>query len=93
MVWVWVKLVGDYGGKSFKLCLQVCNLERRNAKQNTIVISCMLAKDLQKKLAKLTGIYTDQIQKLLNNTGSEREYAYFCLGTMHFCQRFMACQV
>ena len=76
--------MGDHGGKSFKLCLQVCNLERPNAKQNTIVIACMPAKDLHENLAKLTAIYTDKFRNYRKNTGSEKEYVYFSLGTMHF---------
>ena len=43
------------------------NLERPNAKQNTIVIACIPAKGLHKNLAKLTAIYHD---------------LYFCLGTV-----------
>ena len=81
---IWVKLSGDHGGKSFKLCLQVCNLERPNAKQNTIVIACMPAKDLHENLAKLTAIYTDQIQELQKEHWKRKRIRLFLFGDYAF---------
>ena len=81
---IWVKLGGDHGGKSFKLCLQVCNLERPNVKQNTIVIACMPARDLHENLAKLTAIYTDQIQELQKEHWKQKRIRLFLFGDYAF---------
>ena len=37
---VWIKIGGDHGSISFKLCLQVCNVEKPNSKENTVVFCC-----------------------------------------------------
>ena len=37
---IWVKLGGDMGGGSFKLCFQIANLEKPNSVDNTIVFCC-----------------------------------------------------
>ena len=34
---LWVKIGGDQGGNSFKLCLQVCNLDKPNSKKNNSI--------------------------------------------------------
>ena len=61
---VWIKIGGDHGGSSFKLCLPVCNVEKPNSNENTVAFCCMPAKDLYPNLESLASIYADEIFKL-----------------------------
>ena len=35
---IWIKIGGDHGGDSFKLVLEVANIENLNSKENTFLI-------------------------------------------------------
>ena len=42
---VHVKIGGDHGGNSFKMCYQIANINNPNRKENTVVFSLFEAKD------------------------------------------------
>ena len=42
---LWVKIGGDHGGGSFKLCLQLVNVDHPNSKHKTLIISLFNEKD------------------------------------------------
>jgi hypothetical protein len=63
---VYVKVGGDHGGGSFKLCLQIANVLNPNAKQNTIVIGCFEAKDNAENLKTILLIFKESLKKLTN---------------------------
>ena len=56
--------IGDHGGNSFKLCFQVCNLENPSSKEDTIVFSCMSAKDIHENMNRLCSIHQAQINQM-----------------------------
>ena len=49
---IWIKIGGDHGGGSFKLCLQVLNCDSPNARNKTFVICMFNAKDYHCNLQK-----------------------------------------
>ena len=59
-----IKIGGDHGGKSFKACFQVCNVEKPNSKDNTVVFSLFEAKDYRQNLKNGLGIFKKQIDEL-----------------------------
>ena len=80
---IWLKIGGDHGENSFKICLQVNNLEKPNAKQNTMVIASMPAKDLHENLKNLTAIYKDHF------TGKRKRLGCFFLEITPSCPQCM----
>ena len=81
---VWIKFGGDHGGNSFKLCLQVCNVEKPNAKENTVSICCMPAKDLYPNLESLASLYSEQISKLQEAHWNNKKIRVFLFGDYAF---------
>ena len=81
---IWLKIGGDHGGNSFKICLQVNNLEKQNAKQNTMVIDCMPAKDLHENLKNLTAIYKDHFKALQKEHWKKKKIRLFLSGDYAF---------
>ena len=69
---LWVKIGGDHGANSFKLCLQVCNLDKPNSKENTIVFACMSAKDIYENMSKICSIHESQINQLKESIGKTK---------------------
>ena len=47
---LWVKIGGDKGHGSFKLNLQLCNVENPNSRQNTCLVSVFMAHDTRANL-------------------------------------------
>ena len=52
---VWVKLGGGHGGGTFKLMLQIANVERSNSKHNTCLLAIAECKDTPDKLGWIIG--------------------------------------
>lgn len=52
---IWLKVGGDHGGGSFKLCIQILNLQHPNSKHNTFVIALLEEKDTSENLVRLLG--------------------------------------
>ena len=63
-----IKIGGDHGGGSFKMSYQVCNIEKPNSKENTIVFSVFEAKDCHPNLRIGLGRFKDQIDQLQAST-------------------------
>ena len=59
-----VKIGGDHGGKSFKACYEICNVEAPNSKDNTIIFSLFEEKDHRINLKTGLTMYRDQIDDL-----------------------------
>ena len=49
-VQIWVKIGGDHGGNSFKLCLQIANVKSPNSRDNTFIITMFNGKDTAENL-------------------------------------------
>ena len=76
---IWLKIGDDHDVNSFKICLQVCN-----AKQNTMVIACMSAKDLHENWKNLTVLYKDQITAPQNDQWKKKKIKLFLFGDHAF---------
>ena len=86
---IWIKVGGDHGGKSLKLCMQICNLQCPNAKENTVVFSCTTAKDYHHNLEQLTKLHTEQLNNLQNTQWNGKTIKVFLFGDYAFlCSLF-----
>lgn len=61
---IWIKIGGDHGGDSFKLVLEVANIENPNSKENTFLIRMVECKDSNENLRKILDPVKDQINAL-----------------------------
>ena len=61
---VHIKVGGDYGGGSFKICYQVVNVDKPNAKRNTNVFSIFEAKDCKPNLIVGLSRFIQQVNQL-----------------------------
>ena len=59
-----IKIGGDHGGGSFKMCYESCNVTAPNSKENTIVFSIFEEKDSQSNLRTCLERFRTQINKL-----------------------------
>ena len=59
-----VKIGGDHGGGSFKTCYQICNTNKPNNKDNTVVFSLFEAKDKRSNLKTGLSRFKEQIDEL-----------------------------
>ena len=59
-----IKIGGDHGGKSFKACFEVCNTEKPNSTDNTIIFSLFEAKDHRSNLRTGLSRFTSQVDEL-----------------------------
>ena len=65
---VWLKLGGDKGGGTVKLCFQHLNVPCPNAPENTCVFSIFEAPDTYTNLQISLGRYTQAISTIQNQT-------------------------
>ena len=59
-----VKVGGDHGGKSFKACYEICNIENPNSRDNTIIFSLFEEKDHRLNLKTGLAPFKSQIDEL-----------------------------
>ena len=65
---VWLKLGGDKGGGTLKMCFQHLNVSSPNAPENTCVFSIFEATDTHTNLQISLGRHTEAITKLESQT-------------------------
>ena len=86
---IWVKLGGDHGGGSFKLTVQVCNLDNTNSKLNTIAFACCKAKDYYQNLKDICSHYISDLNCLSQATWKDKKIKVFLYGDYVFlCSMF-----
>ena len=61
---IWIKLGGDKGHGSFKLNIQLCNIEHPNSQKHTCLISMFMAGDSATNLDTCLSMYRQQISEL-----------------------------
>ncbi|XP_019616490.1 PREDICTED: uncharacterized protein LOC109464011 [Branchiostoma belcheri] len=61
---LWIKILGDHGGGSFKMAFQVLNKESPNSRTNTVVFNIFNAKDSRENLATGMGRFSQEIDEL-----------------------------
>ena len=59
-----LKIGGDHGGGSFKMCYQIANTENPNSKDNTLVFCLFEAKDTKANLKTALGRFKEQINNI-----------------------------
>ena len=60
---IWVKIGGDHGGDSFKLCLQIANVKSPNSRDNAFMITMFNGKDTAENLRRALRHYRHQVYK------------------------------
>ena len=63
---IWVKLGGDHGGESFKVCFQIVNVSHPNALVNTVLSLVFCGKDTPSNLPAVREWYIPQSLALKN---------------------------
>ena len=81
---VWIKIDGYHGGGSFKLSVQVCNLDSPNAKEITIVFACCEAKDPYENLKEMVSNFKGDVTKLSQASWRNRHVRLFLYGDYAF---------
>ena len=81
---LYVKIGGDHGGNSFKMCFQIVNMKSPNSKENTMVFSMFEAKDYRCNLEIALNMYHEQINELQLMTWKNREIKVFMFGDYQF---------
>ena len=81
---VWIKIGADHGGGSFKMCLQVLNINSPNANQNTHVVLCYKGKDLYDNLNQVLKPMENQIRQLQLMTWNGKSLRVFLNGDYDF---------
>ena len=61
---LWLKLGGDKGHGSFKLSLQLCNVDHPNSQKNTALISMYMAGDTIANLHTSHNMYKEQVEEI-----------------------------
>ena len=75
---VWLKLGGDKGGGTFKLCFQHLNVPSPNSPDNTCIFSMFEAPDSYTNIKIALEQYTDVLKHLETKHGGMHMYMYMC---------------
>lgn len=81
---IWVKVGGDHGGGSFKLSLQIANVQSPNSKHNTFMICMTHAKDSGYNIREILCTYRKQIDALKKVTWKGKQVRVFMFGDYDF---------
>ncbi|XP_065648267.1 uncharacterized protein LOC136077908 [Hydra vulgaris] len=79
-----IKISGDYGGGSFKMCYQIVNVDKPNARRNTNVFSIFEAKEYKPNLIVGLSMFTQQINQLQSLCWNEKKIRVFIFGDYKF---------
>ncbi|XP_047129927.1 uncharacterized protein LOC105845473 isoform X1 [Hydra vulgaris] len=79
-----IKIGSDYGGGSFKMCYQIVNVDKPNAKRNTSVFSIFEAKEYKPNLVVGLSRFTPQINQLQSLCWNEKKIRVFIFGDYEF---------
>jgi len=83
---VWVKVGGDHGDDSFKLCFQIVNVAHPNSLENTVPFLVFVAKDSASNLATLLKPYHQELLALASGkvTWKGKRVRLFLFGDYEF---------
>lgn len=81
---IWIKLLGDKGGGSFKMCFQIMNCEKANSPDNTVIFACFKAPDSYSNLKLVLDYYVDAIDSLDSWLWQEHNIKVFISGDIAF---------
>ena len=86
---IWIKIGGDHGGSSFKMCIQVVNLQEPNAKENTIVFAIAEAKDFIGNLTSILGRFKEQLETIQMIKWQDKRIRLFVYGDYDFLRKLL----
>ena len=82
---IWVKIGGDHGKNSLKFTLQIANIERPNARQNTVVIAIAAVRDSHENIVRfLKGGLEDELTALQSHAWRDKTIKVFLNGDYDF---------
>ena len=81
---VWIKIGGDHGGSTFKMCFQVLNTHYPNSKENTVAILCHDGRDYRCNLETILVPLNKEISSLQNATWQGKRLRVFMCGDYDF---------
>ncbi|GFO22870.1 amine oxidase [Plakobranchus ocellatus] len=82
---IWVKIGGDHGKNSLKFTLQIANIDKPNARQNTVVIAIAAVKDTHKNIERfLQGGLGDELLALQSHSWKGKLLKVFLNGDYDF---------
>ncbi|XP_047124855.1 uncharacterized protein LOC124807217 isoform X1 [Hydra vulgaris] len=79
-----IKIDGDYGGGSFKMCYQIVNVDKPNSRRNTNIFSIFEAKGYKPNLIVGLSMFTQQINQLQSLCWNEKKIRVFIFGDYEF---------
>ncbi|XP_071795963.1 uncharacterized protein [Asterias amurensis] len=77
---IWLKVGGDKGGNSFKMCFQIVNVNKPNSLENTVVFACYEGTDSLVNLQRTMPAMMEQIALLSTKKWRERSFRLLCFG-------------
>ena len=77
---IWLKIGRDHRGDSFKLVLEVTNVDNPNSKDNTFLIRMVECKDSNENLRKILEHVKDQLNALDAMTWNDKNLRVFLFG-------------
>ncbi len=81
---LWIKIGGDHGGGSFKICLQVLNTHSPNSPANTIVVLAFSARDYVSNIQIALQPFAEDIKTLKRMIWNEKQIRVFLFGDYEF---------
>ena len=81
---VWLKIGGDHGGGSFKLMLQIANLQNPNSEENTCLLAIVNCKDTPTSLWRILSPFKQQIADLQAMAWRDKRIKLFLFGDYDF---------
>ena len=81
---VWVKIGGDHGQGSMKICVEIANLKKPNARENTYILNMIEAKDTYEVLEEVLLNLNHGIQELKGSTWNGKHFKIFLFGDYAF---------
>ena len=81
---IWVKIGGDHGQGSLKICLEIGNLEKPNAREHTHLVSMIKAKDTHEVLQNVTLSLNHDIEILKKSVWNGHQMRVFLFGDYLF---------
>ena len=81
---IWLKVGGDHGGGSFKLSVQIANVQSPNSKHNTFMICMANAKDSGFNVREILSTYRKEIDALNNLTWKGKQIKLHVFGDYDF---------
>ncbi|KAK3736237.1 hypothetical protein QZH41_019804, partial [Actinostola sp. cb2023] len=86
---IWLKVGGDKGGGTFKMCFQIGNVPSPNSPQNTIVFNLFQAPDNYANLTLALSRYSEEIQRLQQMKWGDKQLRVFFFGDYAFLCTFL----